>query len=209
MVFPAKAGSPLQRGSYAASSIEGHFVFTTDANAALFRKVGFASERVLLTDATDLRLILRRAPIPKISLCNDAAACVHNGTWESALCFPNVAGIGVGPIQSGIDTVSREFSIARQKLHVVSGYAGSSDLAWDPRLWASAEFSESVYQAPETAVLVSTEVLDARGKTANGGYWRYVGVKPESVEYSDVPRAVAARFDALIDGACRRLDTRP
>jgi hypothetical protein len=44
--------------------------------------------------------------------------------------------------------------------------------------------------------------LDARGKTADGKLWRYLGKIGESVHYRGLPPEQAALFDRILDGAC-------
>jgi hypothetical protein len=46
------------------------------------------------------------------------------------------------------------------------------------------------------------EGVDAKGKLANGNYWRYLGQYGESVRYYDVPVEAAAYFDGLLNKAC-------
>lgn len=44
--------------------------------------------------------------------------------------------------------------------------------------------------------------VDAKGKLANGNYWRYVGRGGESLEYYDVPKEAAEYFDGIIGNLC-------
>jgi hypothetical protein len=41
--------------------------------------------------------------------------------------------------------------------------------------------------------------VDAKGKLANGNYWRFFGMFGESIQYYNVPSEAAAYFDRLID----------
>ncbi len=43
---------------------------------------------------------------------------------------------------------------------------------------------------------------DWRGKSKDGGYWRYIGVPFESITYRNVSAAAAAFFDSIIENAC-------
>jgi hypothetical protein len=44
--------------------------------------------------------------------------------------------------------------------------------------------------------------VDAKGKLANGNYWRYFGMVGESISYHDVSPEAAAYFDSVIDSVC-------
>lgn len=44
--------------------------------------------------------------------------------------------------------------------------------------------------------------VDAKGKLADGNYWRYVGTLGESVYYYEASPDAAAYFDRILDGLC-------
>ena len=188
-----EAGAPLQdvsiefpadvSTSYRTSDGEGRFQFVVIANSVIFRRAGFMSQRVPLSDLDDLRVILRRAPFASLAICKDSQSCIHNLTLDSALCFPNVPGIEVGPLQPGFDSVGRDFLSDGQKVHVESGDAGRSNLTRDSELWDSSEFSENVYLVHQKSWLREQRAIDARGRTPDGKYWRYLQAPPESVRY--------------------------
>jgi len=67
-----------------------------------------------------------------------------------------------------------------------------------PREWLSA--SSEVSQ--RTWKIGDIKGVDAKGKLANGNYWRYFGMFGESIHYYDVPPDAAAYFDRVIDGVC-------
>jgi hypothetical protein len=46
------------------------------------------------------------------------------------------------------------------------------------------------------------DVIDARGRTTNGKYWRSLGSHNETISYFDVPPQAAARFDKVLDHIC-------
>ncbi len=210
------AGTPLQgvsiefaakvSRSYPKSDSEGRFQFATTADSVIFRRAGFMSQRVRLSDVAEpLSVVLRRSPSASMVFCKDSQSCIHNLTLDSALCFPNVPGIDVGPLQPGIDSVGRDFLSNGQRVHVESGFAGSDNLTRDSRLWDSSEFSENVYLIHQKPWLRERRAIDARGKTPDGKYWRYLQAPHESVRYSGVDRAIADRFDKLFDGVCERM----
>ena len=68
-------------------------------------------------------------------------------------------------------------------------------------VWESVEYSDTSY--PETSFMQGRVViLDARGKTAAGRFWRYLGMIGESATYRDVDEAAARILDKVLDGAC-------
>ncbi len=199
--FPADVST-----SYPTSDGEGHFRFFVAVNSVIFRRAGFISQRVSLSDLSDLRVILRRAPFASLPICKANQLCSHNQTYESALCFPKVAGLEIGPLQTGSDSVGRNFFSAGQIVHVESGYAGRDNLTRDSELWDSSQFSENVYLVHQESWLREQRAIDARGRTPDGKYWRYLQAAPESVRYFGVDKAIADRFDKLFDGVCERFD---
>ena len=91
------------------------------------------------------------------------------------------------------------------------GYGKKKNRAWlqgiygphatsgqSPREWLST--SSEVSQ--KTWKFADLEGVDAKGKSANGNYWRYFGMPGESITYHDVPADAAAYFDRLSDGVC-------
>jgi hypothetical protein len=92
-------------------------------------------------------------------------------------------------------------------MHVHSGYEGRNNLTGDSKLWDSSEFSENVYLVHQKSLLLREQrAIDARGRTPDGKYWRYLQAAPESVGYVGVDRAIADRFGKLLDDVCERLD---
>jgi hypothetical protein len=45
-------------------------------------------------------------------------------------------------------------------------------------------------------------ILDARGTTPSGKFWRYLGFLGESAFYHDADEPTARILDRVIDGAC-------
>ena len=63
-------------------------------------------------------------------------------------------------------------------------------------LWLSVDVTRRVWNFGDV------KGVDARGRLANGNYWRYFGLYGESVKYYDVPPNAAVYFDAIIDNSC-------
>jgi hypothetical protein len=69
-----------------------------------------------------------------------------------------------------------------------------------PREWlrASSEVTQRTWKFGDF------EGVDAKGKLADGNYWRYFGTLGESLYYYEAPPDAAAYFDRIIDGLCFR-----
>ena len=67
-----------------------------------------------------------------------------------------------------------------------------------PEDWLSA----SIEVRRRTWKFADLEGVDAKGKLANGNYWRYLGQYGESIRYYDVPAEAAAYFDGLLNNVC-------
>lgn len=67
-----------------------------------------------------------------------------------------------------------------------------------PREWLSASPESKV----RTWKFAELQGVDAKGKLANGNYWRYFGMFGESIYYYNVPPDAAAYFDHVIDTMC-------
>lgn len=186
----------------------GAFLLATPARAAILRRIGFMSTRVSFSAAEPIRVVLKRAPSDSIPVCKATDECVHNRTWDSALCFPRIPGVDVGSLNRSIDSVGRDFNVGHAILHVESGYAGYNTLLSDDRLWTSTDVSEIVYAIHRgSATLREQRAVDTRGVAADGTYWRHLSAAPESAEYSAGDAVTAQRLNRVIDGVCERADT--
>ena len=72
----------------------------------------------------------------------------------------------------------------------------SFGIPMDEDVWSSVEYSEHTYEVE------GAPIVDARGKTAKGDLWRFLGDIGESAEYEDADPATAALFDKMMDGMC-------
>src|SRR5260370_8631659 len=98
------------------------------------------SHRVTLSDLADRRVILRRAPFASLPICRANQLCSHNQTYESTLCFPQVAGIEVGPVKPAIDSFGRAFLSDGQKAHVEPAYPGKPNFPTAPHFCVPTKF---------------------------------------------------------------------
>ncbi len=63
-------------------------------------------------------------------------------------------------------------------------------------VWASDQFTEV------RALVGHFDVIDSRGKTNDGHYWRYLSRFFESVGYEDLTADEASIFDQALDRVC-------
>ena len=73
---------------------------------------------------------------------------------------------------------------------------GNVGIPMESDVWGSTEYSESFF------LVGNTPMIDARGKTAKGTYWRDLGRLGESAYYRDVDEPVARILDKMLDGGC-------
>jgi hypothetical protein len=80
--FPADANT-----SYPKSDADGHFRFAIVANSVIFRRAGFMSQRVSLSDLTNLRIILRHAPLASVAICKQTNRAPTIPLWNLLYAF--------------------------------------------------------------------------------------------------------------------------
>jgi len=81
-------------------------------------------------------------------------------------------------------------------LQGIYGPNATSGRVPDDWLAASVDVTRRVWR------FADLEGVDAKGKLANGNYWRYTGHSGESISYYDIGSNAAAYFDRIIDHAC-------
>jgi hypothetical protein len=60
-------------------------------------------------------------------------------------------------------------------------------------VWQSVEYSETMTEG------MPNLLVDGRGKSKDGTYWRYRGMFGDSCSYSKVSQAAAAALDCVLD----------
>jgi len=105
-----------------------------------------------------------------------------------------------------VDYGSRGYVIATSNGRVGIGHGSgplwSFGLPSDDDVWRSVEYRETVFG---TDPLIT---IDARGRTADGKFWRNLGKFGESASYRDVNEADARLLDRVLDGVCIRSNQR-
>ncbi|HYL38875.1 MAG TPA: carboxypeptidase-like regulatory domain-containing protein [Bryobacteraceae bacterium] len=174
----------------------GRFHVETRALALVIRKRGYNGQIIRTGDSGPVRVVLQRAtPLPDCK-----TACITLKGSHTAFCLPAVPGIQFSEQGRMGDSVMREFMVPTvdgpREILFGSGPTWSLGIPYTGDVWESADYSERSYTAGDS------DVIDARGKTAAGKLWRYVGTFGESASYYEVDPHDAALPDRFLDGAC-------
>jgi hypothetical protein len=177
----------------------GHFELTTRAPAVVVRKAGYKSAFVRTSDSTVVTIILDSSHTT-ITMCSNKSSCESIVGFWGIFCLPRLNGIKVSKQGNDVDYGQRFFSV-QSKDGLRSIWHGSGP-SWDwgmpsnEDVWRSVEYSEQSFQVGDYVV------VDARGQTSEGKFWRYVGRWGESASYRDVDRESANQLDKVLDGIC-------
>ena len=155
---------------------DGRFEFETDAPAVVIRKVGFQSHFLRTEGAAGARIML--APAQPVASCTLNSVPKHTVKTGQDVDYTSTATI--------IETEDGEAALV-----CGNGPFWSFGVPDDSLVWESVEYSESV----------TTDyggIVDARGKTKDGKYWRYRGILGSSCSYSKVDQTTAAALDCLM-----------
>lgn len=186
------------------SDRDGHFVVGTSSRPVVFRKPGYQGQMIPPSSAANLRIVLKSATkeFPVCKTLRDYNG-INDGT--PGLYFPEVDGVSADARGSDADYVTRGYSVKTKGgwkgiVHG-RGSAWSFGIPTSMDVWESAEYSDTSY--PEISFMQGhTTIVDARGKTRSGKFWRYLGLFGESAAYRDVDEPTARILDRVIDGAC-------
>lgn len=171
---------------------QGHFTIHTNVPAFVFRKPGFRSSFFRSQNALDLRVTL----IAHEKTINKSAEgpCDSIQEWGASFCFPKVPGVTAGKQVNDIDYGMRYYTVetksGKKAIRHGSGPLWSFGTPSDDDIWKSVEYSEIVYNG----------IIDARGKTASGKVWRYLGKFGESASYDDLDPEAIQPLDQVLDG---------
>jgi hypothetical protein len=181
------------------SDASGHFRLSTRAPSFVVRKEGYNSVFVRTTSTNPVVVTLTesRYSAPR---CPNKSACDSVAGFGARFCFPRIEGVKVSKRVNDVDYGQRTFSVRTKHGRGTISYGSGPQwsLGWPPDedVWRSVEYSERIYAAK------GAEVLDARGKTADGKLWRYLGTFGESASYEGVDAESAALLDKVLDGFC-------
>jgi hypothetical protein len=152
----------------------GQFHITTEAPAIVIRKPGYESQRLLIKSDEAVKVVLR--PI-------QPASCKVNPPprWQKRQA-------------NDIDYSGTWFVVKTRegKKGIISGSGPS--YSWgapsDRDVWSSVEYYENMY--PDG-------IIDARGHTSDGKYWRSKTVFGAAAQYYGMDAAAAQELDCVMD----------
>jgi hypothetical protein len=179
----------------------GRFRLRTQVPAVIFRKEGFVGEYYRLQQTAHVNVKLRRTS-RALPACAATSQCNSLARWDSVFCFPNIPRIRVSSQTPGDYYKIRWFGIGESKsqtgIRHSAGTMSSLGVPSDPDVWSSVEYSETAY--PYDFV----QIVDARGRKADGKVWRFLGRSDETASYHDFSSSEAAVLDKVLDGVCIR-----
>lgn len=181
---------------------EGRFEITTGAPAVVFRKAGLQSRYLRLEPGKTIGLLilLDSSALPAKE-CGNHVSCSSLKYFGSAFCLPRTRGVNVSKQVNDVDYGQRVFWVAgtggKVGLRHAAGPLWGSGLPLDEQVWDASEYREIDYRDRDGQIIV-----DARGKSSSGKYWRQLGHSFESAWYRGVSDQDAIVLDRLLDGAC-------
>lgn len=187
------------------TDLSGHFELTTRAPAFVIRKVGFESAFVRTQNAQPIRITLQSShdALPE---CSKKSSCSSIGGFGCIFCLPHIPGVKISEQGNDIDYGQRIFSVrsnhGQQFIQHAGGPMWGPGIPFDEDVWNSVEYSEKTYR------FGAGLVVDARGQTKSGKFWRYVGRFGESASYRYVDKESATQLDRVLDGLCIREERR-
>jgi hypothetical protein len=183
----------------------GKFSLQTRAPAVVIRKTGFRSQWLRIADLPEIQITLQPAKAnPQIRACSRTEPCESINGWGAQFCFPRVPGVTAGRQGQDIDYGIRSYVIHKSKAWIThgSGPLWSFGLPSDDDVWGANEYQERVFGTNPLST------IDARGRTADGKFWRNLGKFGESAFYRDVAEPDARLLDRVLDGVCIRPNQR-
>jgi hypothetical protein len=197
------SGHPIE-GALIQNTDLGRKIITTDANgrfnlstrapAFVIRKPGYDGEFMRTINAKSARITLNVSQ-NLMAPCANKSSCKAIGGFGGIFCFPKVAGIKVSKQGNDVDDGQRFFSV--QSKNGVGSIWHGAGVNWslgvpsNEEVWLSVDYSERELLAD------GYTVIDARGKTADERFWRYVGSIGESASYRNVDKESAALLDSV------------
>jgi hypothetical protein len=183
------------------TDVHGEFAFTTRAPSFVIRKPGLQSVFLRSTDSTSIKVTMETSE-EVLPSCTAQSACKTIDGWRSIFCFPIVDGVKVSEVGSDIDYGQRLFTVKTKG--GVKGIGHGAGPMWgfgipmNKDVWSSIKYSE------KTFLVGNTFMVDARGVTATGKYWRSLGTFGESATYYDADQDAAELLNRVLDGICLR-----
>jgi hypothetical protein len=135
-----------------------------------------------------------------VASCANKSSCKAIVGFGGIFCLSKVDGVEVSEQGNDVDYGLRFFSV--QSKDEVKSILHGSGPTWDWGVPSNEDVWRSVDYSEQQSMVGSHRVLDARGRTSDGQFWRYVGRLGESASYRDVDTESAALLDKVLDGVC-------
>ena len=192
--------SPASRDRPVKTDALGRFQLDANVSQLLVRHEEYETRLMRVAGQTPVRIVLTPVHRKELRQCTPQDTCVSLGRSLESFCFAVPTGVQVSGLASGVDTVSREFRISIPGGSAVLRHSGG--VLWgggfvgsiSSMVWQSVEYREQAYD--------TRDVLDARGQTPAGRFWREFTKLGDSALYMDVDADAAAQLDQVIDSAC-------
>lgn len=155
---------------------EGNFEVTTTSPAIVIRKPGYESQRIRVTEDLHVRITLQQMkPFPE---CKVKVPRVKR---------KNASDVDYTGFWTYVDTKNGRKGI-------ITGHGPTYTLGGpnDRDVWNSIEYTEVMYD---------NGIVDARGRAADGTYWRSQSIFGSAAQYYNEDRATAEILDCIMDRA--------
>jgi len=187
---------------------QGQFDIQTQAPAIVFRKSGFESRYWRVRPDRTLAIVLA-GPAPLARFCGTSSRCLHLDGFMSAFCLPKIPGVNISKQGHDIDYGQRFFWVktptGKAGIQHAAGPMWGSGLPVDQDVWSARDYAEASYIDPE-----GFGIIDARGNSADGKYWRVLGHAFETASYRNVAERDTLLLDRVLDGICvERIRSQP
>ncbi|MGA2651234.1 MAG: carboxypeptidase-like regulatory domain-containing protein [Terracidiphilus sp.] len=179
----------------------GQFAFDTSAPAFVVQMPGFQSVFVRTSDASSIRILLRRIPrSPSFPVCSKSDLSDRAPGWRGVLQIPNTQNADVSREALDVDYSLRTIRVKSGSVRIQvaqgRGPMWGGGQPEDEQVWRSTRYSEKTYD------LGGMLLTDAKGRLPNDRCWREVGVFSESAFYSDIDCSVVEPLDRILDELC-------
>jgi hypothetical protein len=169
----------------ARSSTEGYFRVTVSSPAVVIRKPGYKSQRIRVAGNAHLKVVLE--PIK-----------LHSGCKMAQL--PRVKIKEANDIDYTAEWIYIDTKAGRKGIIRGQGPSYSWGAPSDTHVWTSLEYVE---------VMHISGMIDARGRTPDGKYWRSQTSFGEAAQYFDVDRETAEMLDCVMDEFSKKIMKAP
>lgn len=179
---------------------QGRFSIHARGPFVVLRKPAHESERVAVEEREDARLTIRKlAAMEQVPTCNLLGRYLKLEDSFASFRFPAMPGVSASKQVRDIDYAARYYSVkthaGRASIAHGAGPNWSSGYPTHNRVWESTAYLERLRGAQGW-------LIDARGRSKDGRFWRSLGYFGESAGYSDVDEVQAKLLDQVLDGVC-------